>query len=346
MSKFFLPILLVVGFILWKVLDYFALPNTFSILLIILTAVSGSLWCYIRFGVLPKRRHQLAREEQLKGKVLSEEEKRQILPVSERSEFLSSLFPVLAFVLILRSFVFEPFQIPSGSMEPTLRIGDFLIVEKYAYGIKDPVLQHTIIETGKPQRGDVIVFKAPKQALVRASGTVRASVGEEFGDDNMSPTDYIKRVVGTEGDRVRYDSAQRVISIIYAKNGQPCEQDCEQKTFTKSDEQVNPTFVYDNTAQLEFNESGDVEHKILNEPQAFNIDFAYYPNQNGEWIVPKGQYFVMGDNRDHSDDSRFWGFVPERNIVGKATFIWLSLDKKQGEWPTGIRTERVFTKIK
>ncbi len=187
MSNFFLPILLVVCFILWKVLDYFALPNTFSFLLIILTALSGVLWCYHRFSVLPKRARQVARAEQRSGKELTEEEKRQIEPISEGSEFVSSLFPVLAFVLILRSFVFEAFQIPSPSMEPTLRIGDFLVVEKYAYGIKDPVFQNTLIETGKPQRGDVIVFKAPPQPNI----------------------DYIKRIVGIGGDRVIYNEVDR-----------------------------------------------------------------------------------------------------------------------------------------
>ena len=141
MSNLFFVILLAVGFGVWKVLDYFQLPNTFSILLLILTALSGVLWFYHRFVVLPKRHRQVARAEQRSGKTLSEEDKAKIEPISEASEFLSSLFPVLAVVFLVRSFLFEPFQIPSGSMESTLRVGDFLIVNKYAYGVKDPIFQ-------------------------------------------------------------------------------------------------------------------------------------------------------------------------------------------------------------
>ena len=131
-SNLFFIILIALGYGVWKWLDYLALPNTFTILLIILTALCGALWCHYRFIAQPKRQRQIARAEQRSGKALSEEEKAKIEPVSESVEFLSSLFPVLAFVLILRSFIVEPFQIPSGSMEPTLRVGDFLLVEKYA----------------------------------------------------------------------------------------------------------------------------------------------------------------------------------------------------------------------
>ncbi|PJG85021.1 signal peptidase I [Conservatibacter flavescens] len=316
MQKWFLPILLVIGFIGWKVLDHLQLPNTFSILLIILTALSGILWCYHRFVVLPKRARQVARTEQRSGKILTEDEKRKIEPISEGAEFVSSLFPVLAFVLVLRSFIFEPFQIPSGSMEPTLRVGDFLIVEKYAYGIKDPVFQHTLVETGKPKRGDVVVFKAPPQPTV----------------------DYIKRVIGIGGDKIHYDLASRSLTVIHGKEGKPCEENCDVVKFQYSEGVPNPEFVYYQQPQIERTEQGDVTHQILNNPEPF-----FYPQT--EWVVPEGHYFMMGDNRDNSEDSRFWGFVPERNIVGKASYIWLSLDKKAGEWPTGLRTERMFTKI-
>ena len=340
MANFFLIILLAVCFGLWKLLDHFALPNTFSILLIILTALSGALWCFHRFAVLPRRARQIARAEQRSGKPLTEEEKRQIEPISEGSEFLSSLFPVLAFVLILRSFVFEPFQIPSGSMEPTLRVGDFLVVEKYAYGIKDPVFQNTLIETGKPQRGDIVVFKAPPEPNI----------------------DYIKRIIGTPGDQIRYSDAERTLEITYAKDGKICYENCVIKKFEYSKPVPDSDFsiitgqdrsgkpIYSEIRPLRLTEKGDVSHDIHWDPEPPLNMYMYkgYSNQRDyttEWIVPEDQYFVMGDNRNHSADSRFWGFVPEKNIVGKASYIWLSLDKKQNEWPTGIRTERLFTKI-
>ena len=339
MSNVFLVIFLAVGYGIWKVLDHFALPNTFSILLIILTALSGCLWCYHRFGVLPKRARQIARTEQRTGKTLTDEEKAQIEPISESSEFVSSLFPVLALVLVLRSFLFEPFQIPSPSMEPTLRIGDFIVVNKFEYGLKDPVWQNTLVEGNAPQRGDVIVFKAPLQPNI----------------------DYIKRIVGTPGDRIIYNDATRHITVVYSQDGKPCESECKIKQFDYSEAHENTNFrfaigrnadgsVRYGPSPLETTESGDVTHLIhwFPTPVTENYRYKEFAKQDGdvtEWVVPERSYFVMGDNRDNSEDSRFWGFVPEKNIVGKATYIWLSLDKKQNEWPTGIRTERLFSKI-
>ncbi|MDG2952347.1 signal peptidase I [Exercitatus varius] len=339
MSKLFLPILLVVGFAVWKMLDSLQLPNTFSILLILLTALSGILWCYHRFSVIPRRKRQIARAEQRSGQLLTDEEKAKIEPIGEGEEFIASLFPVLAFVLILRSFLFEPFQIPSQSMEPTLRVGDFIVVEKYAYGIKDPVFQNTLIETGNVKRGDVIVFKAPTQPNI----------------------DYIKRVIGIGGDRVMYNEIERKLTIVYGQNGKPCEENCQSKEFEYSEAVPNDAFkailgknpdgslIY-GPSMLELTETGDVTHKIHWFPEPISEGFRYqqYDKQEyyiTEWVVPQGQYFVMGDNRNMSEDSRFWGFVPEKNIVGKATYIWLSLDKEPNQWPTGIRTERLFTKI-
>ncbi|BFU60393.1 MULTISPECIES: signal peptidase I [Rodentibacter] len=349
MSNLFFIILLVVGFGIWKGLDYLQLPNTFSILLLILTALSGVLWCYHRFIVTPKRNRQIARAEQRSGQALSEEEKAKIEPISEGSAFLSSLFPVLAVVFLIRSFLFEPFQIPSGSMESTLRVGDFLVVNKYAYGVKDPIFQNTIIAGEKPQRGDVIVFKAPEQALLRTGlGATRAAYAENLGltsKDNMSGVDYIKRIVGQGGDRIIFDIDQKTLKIVYGKEGKPCEVDCESKDFEYTQNPTNPAFP----EQLELTEKGDVTHNILITPYRRYAGPEFFPqegNPTGEWVVPEGQYFVMGDNRDHSDDSRFWGFVPEKNIVGKATYIWMSLEKEPNEWPTGFRFERFLTEIK
>lgn len=349
MSNLFFVIFLAVGFGLWKTLDYFQLPNTFSILLLILTALSGVLWCYHRFVVSPKRQRQIARAEQRSGTALSDEEKAKIEPISEGSEFLSSLFPVLAVVFLVRSFLFEPFQIPSGSMESTLRVGDFLVVNKYTYGVKDPIFQNTIIEGNKPQRGDVVVFKAPEQALIRTGlGATRAAYAENLAltsKENMSPVDYIKRIVGVAGDRVQFDPEQKTLTVIYGKDGKVCETDCETKVFEYSQNPTNPAFPN----ELEFTEKGDVEHAVLISPYRRYSGSEFYPQEgNGiaEWVVPAGQYFMMGDNRDHSDDSRFWGFVPEKNIVGKATYIWMSLEKEPNEWPTGLRFDRFFTAIK
>lgn len=323
MSKFFLPILLVCGYVLWKVLDNLALPNTFSILLIIFTIIAGATWCYNRFSLQPKRERQIARLEQRSGKTLNEEERSQVEPISEGSEFVASLFPVLAIVLLVRSFLFEPFQIPSGSMEPSLRIGDFVIVEKYAYGVKDPIFQNTLIPIGEPKRGDVVVFKAPPQPNI----------------------DYIKRVIGLPGDHIKYNQANGTLTVTPAKCGQAV---CEPEVYQYSDAKANPEFFYHGNAQIEMTEKGAVTHQILLNPVRFYYDAAYYKqvgNPAGEWTVPAGEYFMMGDNRDSSDDSRFWGFVPEKALVGKASWIWLSLDKKANEWPTGIRTERLFTAI-
>ncbi|OOF49899.1 signal peptidase I [Rodentibacter trehalosifermentans] len=349
MSNLFFVIFLAVGFGIWKALDYFQLPNTFSILLLILTALSGVLWCYHRFVVAPKRQRQIARMEQRSGQTLSDEEKAKIEPISEGSEFLSSLFPVLAVVFLVRSFLFEPFQIPSGSMESTLRVGDFLVVNKYAYGVKDPIFQNTIIEGEKPQRGDVIVFKAPEQALLRTGlGATRAAYAENLAlssKENMSAVDYIKRIVGQGGDRVIFDIDQKTLKIVYGKEGKVCEVNCESKTFEYHQNPTNPAFPN----ELELTEQGDVVHNVLISPYRRYSGPEFFPqegNPTAEWVVPEGQYFVMGDNRDHSDDSRFWGFVPEKNIVGKATYIWMSLEKEPNEWPTGLRFERFFTAIK
>lgn len=304
----------------WKVLDSQQLPNTISIILVGLVVICGGFAAFYKFSAEPRRQAQIAREQKRLGRELTDEERKAIQPRSMIGEFLASLFGVLFFVTVLRSFLFEPFQIPSGSMEPTLRVGDFLVVEKFAYGIKDPIWQNTLIETGKPQRGDVVVFKAPKHPHI----------------------DYIKRVIGVGGDKVQYDFQTQQLTVTHGDTG-------EVKVFQYSQGKPNPEFFYQGEMQLERTESGDVTHQILNNPQPFNYAPYFFTQQGleaGEWLVPQGHYFVMGDNRDNSEDSRFWGFVPEKNMVGKATFLWLSLDKKPNEFPSGLRFERMFTSIK
>ena len=276
---------------IWKWLDSMQLPNTISILLVGLVVVCGSFWFYNKFN--PSKKNGF-------------------------TDFFGSLFGVLALVTILRSFVFEPFQIPSGSMEPTLRVGDFLVVNKFNYGIKDPIWQKTLIENGHPERGDIIVFKAPPQPHV----------------------DYIKRVVGIGGDTVKYDMASQSLTVT-SKDGTV-------NVFKYENAKPNADFFYHGEIQVEKTEIGSVTHQILNNPSPFNYAPYFFKQEgqtDGEWVVPEGHYFVMGDNRDNSEDSRFWGFVPEQNIVGKATFIWLSLDKKPNEFPKGLRFDRMFTSI-
>jgi len=206
-------------------------------------------------------------------------------------EYSRSFFPVLLFVLVIRSFVFEPFRIPSGSMMPTLLQGDFIFVKKYSYGLRLPVTEAKIIETGAPERGDVIVFRLPTDPSIN----------------------YIKRVVGLPGDVVTY---QRHVLTV---NGEVV--DLERHPHASP---VDPRFI----EQL-----GDRQHEI-------RIEDENYDRGDGIFEVPEGHYFVMGDNRDNSRDSRFIGSIPETHLVGEAVRIWMHIDGLS--WP---RWERVGNKI-
>jgi signal peptidase I len=199
-------------------------------------------------------------------------------------EYSKSFFPVILAVFLIRSFLVEPFKIPSGSMMPTLLVGDFILVNKHTYGLRVPILNNTFFEMNHPQRGEVMVFRFPQ-------------------DESM---DYIKRVVGVPGDRIQYQGKRLTI------NGQPLD-----VTFEQDYEYVAPGL--NNISAKRYKEKlGEHEHDILLVDEAPVID--------GEVVVPPGHYFVMGDNRDNSNDSRFWGFVPEKNIVGKAFMIWWNFD--------------------
>jgi signal peptidase I len=215
-------------------------------------------------------------------------------------EYARSFFPIVFIVFLLRSFLAEPFRIPSASMMPTLLIGDFLLVNKFTYGIRLPIINKKIIEIDEPKRGDIVVFRFPKDPTV----------------------DYIKRVVGVPGDKITYYDKRLYIN-------------------QKMVNQV-PLGAYQGVGQgqdmtgsihLEENLAG-VEHSILIRSEA--------PAAEGSYVVPPGNYFVMGDNRDNSNDSRYWGTVPEENLVGKAFFIWMNWD-----WDhDGIGFDRIGTMLK
>jgi signal peptidase I len=213
-------------------------------------------------------------------------------------EYSKSFFPVILAVFLLRSFLVEPFKIPSGSMIPTLQVGDFILVNKYAYGIRLPIVNKKIMDVGEPQRGDVMVFRYPEDPSL----------------------DYIKRVVGLPGDRIRYTGKRLWV------NGKEVPLDA-------IGDYINPERV---SVARQFAETlNGHQHRIIVENDAppmppFVHQFPYrekctYTMDGLECTVPSGHYFLMGDNRDNSSDSRVWGFVPDENIVGKAFFIWLNL---------------------
>ena len=294
------------------------MANKFSLFLVLLTLVTGIVWALEKFVWAKKRQQKLADvEAQTNG--LDAETSAKVTAQPWWVENSVSIFPVIAFVLILRSFIYEPFQIPSGSMMPTLLVGDFILVEKYAYGLKDPVWRTQLVETGKPERGDSIVFKYPLDPDV----------------------DFIKRVVGLPGDIIRYSSRKEI--CIQAKGTSSCKP-------VKLSNVEESQFIQDGVPLIQLNEQlGDVEHQILVNPLRRNRVQSYQPRPGvNEWVVPEGQYFVMGDNRDNSKDSRFWGFVPEANLVGKAVAIWISFEFERGSdsilptWiPTGVRFNRI-----
>ena len=250
----------------------------FSLLLVALTAFSGLIWLV---DSLFFRRRRMDRAVQKKVQ-------RPRDPVI--IEYSRSLFPVLLIVLMFRSFLFEPFKIPSGSMIPTLLVGDFIVVNKFAYGLRLPVLHRKFLSLGEPQRGDVVVFRYPVDPSVN----------------------FIKRLIGLPGDTISYRNKELFV------NGEPVSA-VKKGRFT-SDEVKCSTPRSDASRLLET--VGEVEHDILLHSNS--------GSRNGQWQVPEGHYFVMGDNRDRSNDSREWGFVPEENLMGRAVGIWLNFDYTKG----------------
>jgi len=225
-------------------------------------------------------------------------------------EYARSFFPILLIVLILRSFLVEPFRIPSGSMRPTLLEGDFIVVNKYAYGLRLPGSGTKVFSVGDPKRGDVIVFKH---------------------DKNGESMDMIKRVVGLPGDHIQYKNQTIYINDVPVKKDFKMEKE-------DSDMHGMKTLVREFTEQL-----GDVKHPIF--VHANPSLFSHYPYD--DVIVPAGSYFAMGDNRDNSGDSRVWGFVKDEDIQGRAFGVWMSWDSLENSWLpwNKIRWHRLMTGI-
>lgn len=255
----------------------------FPLILMVATLFTGVVALVDKLWLAPKR---LALEEATK--TMPKESF-----VVEQSK---SFFPVLLIVFVLRSFIAEPFQIPSGSMEPGLVKGDFIVVNKFIYGLRMPVFDFTIIPITEPQRGDVMVFFPPND-----------------------PRYFIKRVIGLPGDVVEYQN--NILSI----NGQPI-------VTSQLPDQPYPAakiFVQEELGK----HTPVIQWTKARAANGEQVLFAGPQSVNGPWVVPEGYYFTMGDNRGNSADSRFWGLVPERNVVGKAEAIWMHMEN-WGDLPT------------
>lgn len=239
--------------------------NDFSAWLVGLLFLTGIVWVYDR----------LTRKDRTQKPAAS-------------VEYARSFFPVILVVLVIRSFIVEPFRIPSGSMIPTLHVGDFILVNKFAFGLRLPVTHTKILSVGEPKRGQVVVFRYPKNPSV----------------------DYIKRVVGLPGDHITYINKQLYINgkLIPRYHKRP---------YLYAEQSGRLLEAYRYTEQL-----GKIKHHLILIPGITQPPVHF--------VVPAHEYFVLGDNRDLSDDSRYWGYVPQRNLVGPAFFIWFSWNTAHG----------------
>jgi len=266
----------------------------FPFFLVLATLVTGVIWLIDALFFAPRRRAE-AKGESVKEPLLV--------------EYARSFFPIILIVLLLRSFVVEPFRIPSGSMMPTLLVGDFILVNKFAYGLRLPVLNKKVLEIGEPARGDVVVFKYPRNPAV----------------------DYIKRIVGLPGDQISYRDKTLFI------NGK-AQLQTPIGVYTGTGSGARETGVMEMLEGLD-----GVKHSILLNPRVPDFGFGCQVLAQGPVTIPQGHYFAMGDNRDNSNDGRCWGLVPEQNLVGKAFRIWMSWDSNQTGFP--VAWERLGNKI-
>jgi signal peptidase I len=303
----------------------------FSVFLVLLTLGSGLVWLVDHYMFAPKRKERIALAQGATQTQLDDDVIAQIAPEPAIVEGAKSIFPMIAAITIFRSFIFEPFQIPSGSMMPTLLDGDFILVQKYAYGIKDPVWRSQMIEVGEPERGDITVFKFPLDERI----------------------DFIKRVIGLPGDSIVYRNRQLFIKPNCEAGEERTDNlVCGEYNKIALDIVNRDEFMQGPMPLVRLTEDlPGAQHDILINPQALESTDRYYQQpgtRKDEWVVPKDSYFVMGDNRNNSQDVRMWGFVPKENLVGKAVFIWMSFDFDNGPdsllpgWvPTGVRFERL-----
>ncbi len=308
----YLTAVLLVGFFSYLGTWYIGIiEGNFALMLMMATAVTGVYWLGEHFYFLPERKKSAANLvkqsehrisnliqmgiTQVDGDVTKAQAK--ILEQPWWLDWTAGLFPVIIVVFIMRSFLFEPFKIPSGSMIPTLWVGDLILVNKFHYGLRLPVFHTKLTEGQKPQRGDVMVFRYPPQPSL----------------------DYIKRVVGLPGDEVSY--LNKRLSINSQVVNIELMPDFFEEDSMRYFRQYQETF-------------GSLKHNVLNDekrpayiPGASNYLFresCKYSDEGVTCKVPEGYYFMMGDNRDNSMDSRYWGFVPDKNIVGKAFFVWMN----------------------
>ncbi len=284
----------------------------FELILLLLVVLTGIAWVADKLVFLPQRRRraqaatvEFDRQQAAAGLAFATADgpaqRAQLHDEALRQpwwlEYSASFFPVILAVFVLRSFVVEPFKIPSGSMIPTLLVGDFILVNKFDYGLKMPVWDKKLVPIGEPKRGDVVVFRYPKDESV----------------------DYIKRLIGLPGDTIAYENKQLTI------NGKPVPETAMPDFFDQDRVSYSKQFEEDIDGR---------KNAILNSPQvppyimgAEDYPFRQNCTYNAQGIVckvPAGHYFMMGDNRDDSADSRYWGFVPEKNIIGRAFFIWMN----------------------
>ncbi|OFA08775.1 signal peptidase I [Duganella phyllosphaerae] len=292
--------------------------GNFALILFVLMVITGVIWCLDVFVLAKQRRaaanRALAEYDARAAKLTADGYQADnnvnraaleasILRQPTWVEYSGSFFPVIALVFVLRSFLYEPFKIPSSSMVPTLEVGDLILVNKFTYGIRLPILNKKVIQINDPQRGDVMVFKYPLDMT----------------------QDYIKRVIGVPGDKITYENKRLTVNGVAVK-------------YTALPDYLGG----DEQQQLRYNKQYQealtgVTHRILNFENAPTLslpqvmDFPMrqesctYTYDSFTCTVPAGHYFMMGDNRDNSTDSRYWGFVPDKNIVGKAFFVWMNL---------------------